>query len=139
MADRPVRIQAVLDASAMLSYARGHVHVGELLIDIADGGASMGLPTVALMAAYGRVGTDEPARARLALLATLPGVEVLPLGARKAAEASLVIPPVEGDLALAHAVSTAMEHRAYYLTTEPHLVKHVLVEHQIHEIPADDV
>lgn len=45
-----IEIRAVLDTSALLSCAHGHVHVGELLIDIADEGAYMGLPTVALLA-----------------------------------------------------------------------------------------
>src|SRR5207248_6480987 len=65
---------------SMLSYARGHVHVGELVIDIAAEGALVALPTVALLGAYLRAADDEVARDALALLATLDGVAVLPLG-----------------------------------------------------------
>ncbi|MEU5723487.1 hypothetical protein ABZ783_16905 [Micromonospora sp. NPDC047738] len=82
-----IEIRAILDASAILSYSRGHVHVGELLVDIADEGAYLGLPTVALLEAYAQT-SDRPAAARLGVLATLPGVAVLPLSAPDAAQAS---------------------------------------------------
>lgn len=78
MRDDDIEIRAVLDSSAILSYSRAHVHVGELLVDIADEGAYVGLPTVALLDAYAQIRTDQPASARLGVLATLPGVAVLP-------------------------------------------------------------
>src|SRR4051794_33301558 len=121
MPDDDIEIRAVLDSSAMLSYARGHIHVGELLVNIADEGAYAGLPTVALLDAYSRVGADEPARARLGVLTILPGVEMLALGAGQAAEVSATVRLVKSDLARAHAVWATLEHDAYYLTSEPQL------------------
>ncbi|MBF9128611.1 hypothetical protein I0C86_06355 [Plantactinospora sp. S1510] len=65
-----IETRAVLDASAMLSFARGHAHVGELVVMIADEEAYTGLPVVALLDAYARV-DDAPSRARLGVLAAL--------------------------------------------------------------------
>jgi hypothetical protein len=138
MTSDDVEIRAVLDTSAMLSYARGHVHVGELLVEIADDGAYTGLPAVALLDAYTRV-TDAPARARLGVLATLPSVAVLPLDAGEAADTATLAALVKGDLGRAHAVWAALDHAAYYLTAEPHLTPSVVPGDQVHPIPADDI
>ncbi|GGM01406.1 MULTISPECIES: hypothetical protein [Micromonospora] len=134
-----VVIRAVLDASAMLSYSRGHVHVGELLLDISEEGAYVGLPTVALLDAYAQTGADRLTKARLKVLATLPGVAVLSLGAADAVEVANTVRLVKGDLARAHAVWTALDHDAYYLTSEPHLVPDVIAPELVHHIPVDDV
>ncbi|MFG3688498.1 hypothetical protein [Micromonospora sp. NPDC047740] len=132
-----IEIRAILDASAILSYSRGHVHVGELLVDIADEGAYLGLPTVALLEAYAQT-SDRPAAARLGVLATLPGVAVLPLSAPDAAQAATTVRLTKGDLARAHAVWAALRHDAYLLTCEPHLVPAVIAPELIHHIPVDD-
>src|SRR5439155_9920274 len=92
MSDNDYGIRAVLDSSAMLSYVRGHVHVGELVIDIAAEGASVALPTVALLGAYTRAGDDESVRDRLGVLTALDGIEVLPLGPDDAATVSSFVP-----------------------------------------------
>src|SRR5690242_17577206 len=109
MTDTEAEIRAVLDSSAMLSYAAGHVHVGELLVDIAEEGAFIGVPAVTLLDALARA-TDEVARANLNLLATLPGIAVLPLGPVEAAAVAAAVPLVKGDLGRAHAVWAALEH-----------------------------
>ncbi|MCW3818215.1 hypothetical protein ONA91_27565 [Micromonospora sp. DR5-3] len=132
-----IEIRAILDTSAMLSYSRGHVHVGELLVDIADEGAYVGLPTVALLEAYAQT-SDRPAAARLGVLATLPGVTVLPLSAPDAAQAATTVRLTKGDLARAHAVWAALKHDAYYLTCEPHLVPAVIAAELVHQIPVHD-
>jgi hypothetical protein len=133
-----IEIRAVLDCSALLSYARGHVHVGELLIDIADEGAYMALPAVALLEAHARLLGDDQARARLGLLATLPGVAVLSLGGAQANAVAALVLPAAGDLARAHAAWAALTHGAYYLSTEPKLAPSVIPTVQVHAIPADD-
>ncbi|MEV0326900.1 hypothetical protein AB0H63_10675 [Micromonospora echinospora] len=133
----PIEIRAVLDASAMLSYARGHIHVGELLVDIADEGAYTGLPAAALLDAYSRA-ADAPALARLGVLAVLPGVVVLPLGSAEAADAAAVVGLVKSDLGRAHAVWAALNEGAYYVTTEPYLTPSVLPADLVHAIPTDD-
>ena len=53
--DEDIEIRAVLDTTATLSYARGHVHIGELLVDIADEGAYTGLPALVLLDAHSQV------------------------------------------------------------------------------------
>ena len=131
-------IQAILDRSALLSYARGHLHVGELLVDIADEGAAMGVPAVALLDAHIESLGDEHARALLGLLITLPGIAVLDLDARSAPPTADVVPAAKGDLPRSHAVWAAREHEAYYLTTEPDRVRDLLPAGQIHTIPGQD-
>lgn len=137
MGDDGAEIRAVLDASAMVSYARGHVHVGELVVIIADEGAYTGLPAAALVDAYTRV-SDIPARARLGVLAALPSVAVLPLGAREAAQVSAFVSLTKGDVGRAHAAWATLQHGAYYLTTEPHLAPSVVPADLLHTIPDDD-
>jgi hypothetical protein len=137
-----MEIRAVLDRSAMLSYAPDHVHVGEIIIEIAAEGAYVGLPAVALLDAYARVPADAPAAARLRVLAALSGATVLPLGAREAGAVaravSLVAGDPAGDLARAHAVRVALDHGAYYLTTRPETAPPILAADQIHAIPGTD-
>lgn len=131
-------IQAILDRSALLSYARGHVHVGELLVDIADEGVAMGIPAVALLDAHVDSLGDERARALLGLLVTLPGISVLDLDIRSAPPTADVVPAAKGDLPRSHAVWAARENEAYYLTTEPDQVRNLLPPGQIHVIPGRD-
>jgi hypothetical protein len=131
-------LRAILDVSAMLSYARAHVHVGELVIEIAEDGAFVGLPAVTLLDAYARLLGDKPGQARLGLLATLPGVRVLSLSAADAERVSAFVPLAGGDLARAHAVSEAVAHRVYYFTTEPKAAPTILPREQVHAIPDRD-
>jgi hypothetical protein len=134
----PPTIQAVLDRSALRSYARGHIHVGELLVDIADEGAAMGVPAAALLDAHAQSVGDEHARALLRLLVTLPGITVLDLNARTAPPTADVVPSAKGDIPRSHAVWAAKEHEAYYLTTEPEEVQNLLPPGQIHVLPGKD-
>jgi hypothetical protein len=134
-----IEIRAVLDTSAMLSYARGHVHVGEILVDIAaEEAVYAGLPAVALLAAYARTLGNGAAMARLGILVTLPAVVPLTLGPTQAADAASLVEITNGDLARAHTVWAALEHGAYYLTTEPHRAPAILTDDQVHPIPEAD-
>ncbi|MCA2215130.1 hypothetical protein [Jidongwangia harbinensis] len=137
-AHEPVRIQAVLDRSAMESYARGHIHVGELLIDIADEGAHVGVPATALLDAHSRALHDEHARALLRVLTTLEGIEILDLDADVAAAMAGSVPLAKGDMARAHAAWAANKHRAYYLTTEPDEAAGLVPVDNIHAMPVHD-
>jgi hypothetical protein len=132
------RMHAVLDASAMVSYARPHVHVGELISEITDEGAVVGVPAVALLDAYARLRGDLVGRARLEYLAAMPGVRVLPLGESEAARVSTTVPLVGGDLSRAHAVRVAVDNDAYYVTTEPKAAPPILEDDQVHAIPVED-
>jgi hypothetical protein len=136
--DNDVEIRAVLDASAMLSYARGHVHVGELMTEIGSEDAWVAIPVVSLIDAAARLTGDSPARGRMAILATLPSAIVLSPTWRDALTVSSVVPFTSGDLSRAHAVAVALEHRAYYLTTEPDLAPSVLDKDMVVAIPEND-
>jgi hypothetical protein len=136
--ERDVEVRAVLDCSAMLSYARGHVHVGEIIVEVADEGAYVGLPAVTLLDAFARVIGDQPGRARLGVLAALPGVALLELGVSEAAQVAPAVALTSGDLGRAHAVWAALEHGSYYLTAQPHLAPSILTADQVHPIPGED-
>jgi hypothetical protein len=144
--DEEVEIRAVLETSAVLSYARGHVHVGELIVDIMEEGAYVGLPTVALLDAYSRLAKDEhEARARIGVLVATPGIVVLPLGPAEAAAVAEAVPrfaadgqPVANfDLVRAYATWAARSD-AYYLTCEPEYAPPVLAGWQVHHVPPTD-
>jgi hypothetical protein len=131
-------IRVVLDATAAYSYARGHIHVGELINQVGEErGSRAALPAVALLEARHWAGHDPVACARLDVLANLPLVEVLPLDS---AATSAIAPTVEvtaGDLSRAHAVWAALLHKAHYVTTEPKKAP-LLVASQVVAIPTDD-
>ncbi|MET8152393.1 hypothetical protein ACIBSW_01705 [Actinoplanes sp. NPDC049668] len=138
LTDEPRTIQAVLDRSALQSYAKGHLHVGELLIDVAADEAFIGVPAVALLEAYGTVIGNKHATALLKLILTLPGIAVIDLDAEAAEIVADEVQPAGGDLARSHAVSAAKEHEAWYLTTEPTEVAELLPPGQVHVIPRED-
>lgn len=66
-------IGLVLDASAILSYVRGRIHVGEVLIEVADNGTVAALPVGSLVAAW-QVAID---RDRLSVLVDHSATEVV--------------------------------------------------------------
>lgn len=72
MNNRPP-IGLVLDASAILSYVRGELHVGEVLIEVGDTGSVSGLPVSSLVSAW----QSAVDRDRLALLVDHPLTEVV--------------------------------------------------------------
>lgn len=130
--------RAVLDASAMVSYARGHIHVGELITDIGDEQALVAVPSVTLLDAFCRVGGNMQLRDLLGLLIALPAVGVVTLGANDVAAVSKAVQQVDGDLGRGHAVQAAMRHRAYFVTAEPQLVPSIIDEYLVIEVPSAD-
>lgn len=136
---QPQEIRAVLDRSAIRSYTLGHLHIGELLVDIANENACLAVPAVTLADASAEVANDEHARALLRLLVTLPGTTVLALDAEAALAMAGTVVQTAGDLSRAHAVWAANKHNAYYLTTEPKTVTSLVPPDNVHPIPADDV
>jgi hypothetical protein len=121
-------VRAVLDVSAMLSYAREHVHVGELLTMLGDENGVAALPATALLDTYARLADDPIGSARLRVLTTLPTTVVADLDALRARDSAQVVPLVKGDLARAHAVWSALEHEAYLFTTEPERTPAIVVD-----------
>jgi hypothetical protein len=56
--DRPVRV--VLDASAIVAFSRGSIHVGEVIAEVDDEDAAIGLPILCLVeATRGAPDTDR--------------------------------------------------------------------------------
>jgi hypothetical protein len=121
-------VRAVLDVSAMLSYAREHVHVGELLLMFGEENGIAGLPATALLDAYTRLAEDPIGSARLRVLTTLPTTAVVDLDAKRARASARVMRLVKGDLARAHSVWTALEHEAYLFTTEPERTPTIVID-----------
>jgi hypothetical protein len=132
-------VRAVLDSTAIGSFARGHAHVGELLVMIGEEGAFVGVPSAPLLRAHADAVGQADQRARLRVLATLPSVRVLDLDLDVAENAANLVGPFSGDLALAQAAWAAIEHAAYFVTAEPGLAAKVVPTALLHVIPAGDV
>lgn len=137
--NQPREIRAVLDRSALRSYTLGHLHVGELLVDIANENSCLAVPACTLADANAEVAKDEHARALLRLFVTLPGTTVLDLDAESALSMAGTVVQTSGDLSRAHAVWAANKHDAYYITTEPKTVTSLIPPDNVHPIPADDI
>ena len=131
-------IRAVLDRSAIQSYARGHIHVGEVITEVADEHAHVGIPATALLDAYARCLGDKVARARLNVLVQLPGTTMLDLDAEAAGHIADTVPFTGGDLARSHAIWASLEHTAVYLTAEPDESARLVADDRIIVIPAED-
>lgn len=133
----PVRV--VLDRSAMLSYARGHIHVGEAISEISeDHEGRIGLPVVAFLQAHVQVAADKDSRLLLRHLATLPSVSVLPIERRSVEGVAEVAGHTGGDLGGAHAAWAAVELDALCLTAEPESLASVLQPEAIIAVPSED-
>ena len=111
-------IRAVLDSSAIQSYGRGHVHVGEIITEIDDERAALAIPATALLDAYASFATARLATARLRVLVDLPGTALLDLDEDAAASIAPFVPRAGDNLARSHAVWAAREYSAVYLTCE---------------------
>ncbi|OJF13702.1 hypothetical protein [Couchioplanes caeruleus] len=138
MTDLHPEIRAVLDRSAIQSYAQGHVHVGEVITEIAGERAYVGIPATALLDAHARCGDDKVARARLDVLVHLPGARTLDLTAETAGRVAGTVAFTGGDLARSHAIWAALEHSAAYLTAEPQESTRLVADDRIIIVPAGD-
>ncbi|MEV6601830.1 hypothetical protein AB0M36_33980 [Actinoplanes sp. NPDC051346] len=138
MNDQQNEIRAVLDSSAIRSYAKGHVHVGEVITEVADERAFVGIPATALLEALGHCEGDKIARARLDILVHLPGTLTLDLTAETAGRVAGTVAFTGGDLARSHAVWASLEHSAAYLTAEPQKSTRLIAEDRIIIVPAED-
>jgi hypothetical protein len=132
-------IRAVLDHTALQSYARGHVHVGELFGEVtAEDNGVVAIPTVALLEAHAREMDDPQARALLNYMVTLPGAMVLDLDLATAPEAAGYVRTMRGNLARAHTAWAAGAYRALCFTTEPEAYPDQVLADQIVAIPSRD-
>jgi hypothetical protein len=134
------KIVAVLDRSALQSYSRGHIHVGQILTEVGlEKDAYVGIPAVALLEARAGAVLDKSAFSLLEYITTLSTVAVLPLDRDEALGAESAVLATVGDLARAHAVRAAMTHRVSCYTTEPERFPALMLRNQIVGIPAEDI
>ena len=137
--ESPPEIRAVLDHTALQSYASGHLHVSELLGEVADQeNAFVAIPAVALLEAYARSIDDPHARALLNYLVTLPCAMVLDLEMTTAPRAAGHVRTMRGNMSRAHAVWAAMAHETLCVTTEPEAYPAQILAEQIAAIPSRD-
>ena len=132
------RVRGVLDSTAIQSYGRGHIHVGEVMSEISTEHAYVGVPATALLDAHARFLDDAVARARLELLVQLPGTRMIDLDADTAGPVAHVVPYAGDDLARAHAAWAALYHSAVLFTTEPDKARPAMDENRIIAIPTED-
>jgi hypothetical protein len=132
-------IRAVLDHTALQSYARGHVHVGELFGEITkEENAVVAIPSVALLEAHSRCIDDPHAKALLNYMVTLPGATVLDLDLATVPEAGGYVRTMRGNLPRAHTAWAAGAYRAICVTTEPEAYPEQVLEDQVVAIPIKD-
>jgi hypothetical protein len=132
-------IRAVLDHTALQSYARGHVHVGELFSEVtAEDNAMVAIPSVALLEAHARSIHDPQAKALLNYMVTLPGAMVLDLDLATAARTAGYVRTMRGNLARGHALWATVTYNALCFTTEPDAYPDQVLADQVVAIPTKD-
>jgi predicted nucleic acid-binding protein len=118
-------VDAVLDTSALVGYARGSVAVGELIMLVAEEDGQVGVPVACLAEAYGVAKGVEAALLEY-LSTALPVVAVLPMelsDARRVGEMSR-----RAGLGLAHAAVAASRASAYLATEDAAAARRILDE-----------
>jgi hypothetical protein len=139
MPEAAPQIRAVLDHTALQSYARGHVHVGELFGEVTDeDNAFVAIPSVALLEAHARSIDDPQAKALLNYMVTLPGATVLDLDLPTAPEVAGYVRTMRGNLSRAHTAWAAGAYRALCFTTEPDAYPDEVLADQVVAIPTKD-
>lgn len=132
-------VRAVLDRSALLSYARGHIHVGEAISEIADeSGARVGIPSVALLEAHLVIAADKDSRGLLRHLAALPVTTLLTVDEQTASDVADVAVLTRGDLGQAHAAWVTVALNAWCLSATPDQIPSIVQRDVIIPIPLDD-
>ena len=114
MSDRPVHV--ILDASAVVAFTRGSIHVGETIAEVADEQAAAGLPVLCLVQAAPAIADRD----RLDILlrhgaTTLLDVEAVDWAVLAALHGTV------GRLDAATAVIAAYDAGAQILTSQPGL------------------
>ncbi len=114
MSDRPVRI--VLDASAVTAFTQGSIDVGEVMAEVHDERATVGLPVTCLVEAT-RTVTDTD---RLHILVRHDATVIL-ADEPQSWQALAATYEIVGRLDAASAALTAIDRKAYVLTGQPGL------------------
>lgn len=114
MSDRPVRV--LLDASAIVAFTRGSLDVGEIIAEVDDENAAVGLPQLCLVEAEHAVADA----ARLELLVTHRATTLVADEAEQW-QALAAMYEIVGRLDAASAALTAIDLSVDVLTTQPGL------------------
>jgi hypothetical protein len=114
------------------------VHVGELITEIDNERAAIGIPATALLDAHASFLADKLATARLDVLVGLPGTAMLDLDADAAAAVAPIVRLAGGDLSRSHAVWAAREYSAVYLTSEVEQTGRLVDEDRMIAISPED-
>ncbi len=113
-----MRFATVLDTSAIVAYANGSQHVGEVLAEIADGEEPFAIPTPCLVEAAAEIG-DDPARLGLVdVLTTLKHANVYD-----------IVGPIWQDVYLAAPQLGTLGRACAGLMVAYELAPHVLTQH----------
>lgn len=113
------RLAVILDASALIGYAKLHVAVGELVAMVAeDDDTLVGVPAAGYLVACWELGEDEHDLLRALVTGADRVVEILPLLGPDTDQAAVL--DVElGRHGLGHAVIETLRHGATLATFEP--------------------
>jgi hypothetical protein len=123
-------IGLILDASAMVEYARGSDALGELLILAREDARFVGLPAAALAQAF--TDADDKDHDMLRLLAAGRGALVMPLGEAEVDQVGML--SRQTTVGTAHAVSATVDSGAYLVTNQAKMVEGLLDGRMIIEV-----
>jgi hypothetical protein len=132
-------IRAVLDRSALLSYARGHVHVGEAIGEITDErDARVGIPAVALLEAHLELAADLDSRLLLRLLAARPTTHLIGIEENAVSAVADIARLTRGDLGQAQAAWATIKFETVCMSARPADVPSIVQREAIIQIPPTD-
>lgn len=111
-----IEIRIILDTTAVLGYARGSVHVGEVVAEVADEQAGFAIPVLCVAEAARRV--DDDRLSGVYLLEAHAHGHLLPATVEQWRQLA-GLTRVLGRADLAAALLAARDHEALILTGEP--------------------
>ena len=131
MRRRPIYL--ILDTSAIRAFARASIDVGEIISEVNDESAAVGLPVLCLVEAN-RTAADQE---RLEILLRHEAATVLDVRASNWRELAAMSAGID-SLAAASAALATVDLRCFILTSEPQLYTHSGLTERIIALPGPD-